>query len=175
LVVVLICCAFFLTAASSIAQTLPALASPDQLGGYPYDMYHGGDIDRINLNFGTIALDLPFLSYPQRGALKLSFNLMYNNQPQHIGCLLVPPDPCQATWAWPTNLNALPRENGNVFVGFTQAVGVTASVATRTTQIGTTTYTYYYANWSVLMADGATQPPTPATLGRVRIQIMPAI
>ena len=111
-------------AIGSQAQTLPDLNAFDQNGIQPFASYHGGDIDRIGLSNGTVAIDFPFLSYPQRGSLKLSFSMMYNNQPQHYGKFCVSPDPCVMQWAWPINYNPLPLENGDVFVGWDQSTAV---------------------------------------------------
>jgi hypothetical protein len=75
-------------------QTLPNLTASDQLGIQPNGSYHGGDIDAVGLTNGTLTLNSPFLSYPQRGNLQLSFDLMYSNLPQHYGQRCVTPDPC---------------------------------------------------------------------------------
>src|SRR5579862_6472078 len=66
------------------AQSLPSPTPDDQLGMQPYGSFHGGDIDVIGLSNGTLSLNMPFLSYPQRGSLKFSFNLYYNNEAQHV-------------------------------------------------------------------------------------------
>src|SRR5277367_3627051 len=134
------------------SQTMPDLTSVDQLGAEPYSALHGGDIDSVGLQNGTLSLHVPILSYPQRGSLKLSFDLMYNNQPQHIGKLCVPPDPCLWEWGWPPKQLGLPLEAGDVFVGFAQAAGVVGSVAIKTTT--QPPKNYYYGNWSILTADG---------------------
>ena len=44
------------------------------MGLQAYQSYHDGDFDVINLSSGTLNLNLPFLSYPQRG--ELHFDLM---------------------------------------------------------------------------------------------------
>jgi hypothetical protein len=71
-------------------QSLPAPTSSAFTGEQPYQSYHGGDIDSINLSNGRLALNFPLLSYPQRGSLHLSFNLMYNNEPQHYWAQVEP-------------------------------------------------------------------------------------
>jgi RHS repeat-associated protein len=42
--------------------------------------YHGGNIDQINLFNGGLLVDIPLISYPQKGKLKLSYTLHYQNQ-----------------------------------------------------------------------------------------------
>jgi hypothetical protein len=59
------------------AQTLPPPLSDDQLGLQPFESYHGGAIDAISLSTGTLNIKMPFLTYPQRGKLQLSFDLLY--------------------------------------------------------------------------------------------------
>lgn len=70
---------------SCCAQNLPSPNPSDQMGLQTYGSYHGGDIDSIGLSSGTLTVHAPFLSYPQRGKLQLSFDIFYNNEPQHIG------------------------------------------------------------------------------------------
>src|SRR6267143_3775123 len=65
-----------LLAPSLLAQTAPDL----ETGFNPYGSYHGGNIDSVNLANGALSLHIPFLSYPQRGALKLSFSLRYDGK-----------------------------------------------------------------------------------------------
>ena len=51
-----------------------------ETGLKPYNTYHGGDIDIINVRNGDLMLDIPLVSYPQRGGkLKLDFVLHYWN------------------------------------------------------------------------------------------------
>jgi len=105
-------------------QTLPPLSASDEVGMQAYQPYHGGDIDSVNLSTGTLSLDFPFLSYPQRGALHLSFNLMYNNQPQHYGQSCDNLGNCNYLWNYPRPFRQLPLETGDVFVGWAQQAQV---------------------------------------------------
>lgn len=86
-----------LLAVFSQAQ-LPTPTSDDQMGISPYQSYHGGDIDNINLSTGILVIHFPLLSYPQRGGLlKEGISLLYNGkavQIQHVGC----PDDCAYQW-----------------------------------------------------------------------------
>jgi hypothetical protein len=144
------------------AQTLPAPTASDMTGTQSYQSYHGGDIDSISLSTGTLTVNLPFLSYPQRGKLHLGFNLMYNNQPQHLTCVL---NNLSCKWYWQYNLNAgpsgthsgvLPLENGDVFVGWAQQVAVNATTVTQTYENGLVTDNWL--NFYLLTADGAEHP-----------------
>src|ERR1700730_16688283 len=143
------------------AQTLPPTTSDDEMGMQPYQSYHGGAIDSIGLTNGMLNLNLPFVVYPQRGKLQLSFNLFYNNDPQHIAEFCPPPpgnnaqpqNPPSCTWYWglPPVESSLPLEKGDVFVGSAQTkylIGVGAKQVFQQ-------FTNYYENWSVQDADGS--------------------
>src|SRR5580700_4775747 len=54
------------------AQTPPSPTAADQTGAQPFGSYSGGGFDRIDLTNGTVTIDYPILSYPQRGSLHLS-------------------------------------------------------------------------------------------------------
>jgi hypothetical protein len=149
-------------AGAAEAQTLPTPGADDQLGLQPYQSYDAGDIDVIGLSNGTVSLDLPFLSYPQRGALKFSFNMIYSNQPQHVGnhCITINGQQhCNMSWSYtavPTS--PLPVDKGDVAVAWAQqydAAGVNVPVTITT---GWQQYNVYYANWSLVAADGAKHP-----------------
>src|ERR1700724_1941119 len=63
---------------SATAQTATDLQS--QMGIWRFGSYHGGDIDTIPLLNGRLMVDVPLISYPQRGdKLKLNFVLHYHN------------------------------------------------------------------------------------------------
>lgn len=134
------------------AQTLPPVTSADQVGTQPYGSYHGGDVDSIGLTNGTLSLDLPILSYPQRGNLHVSFNLMYNNQPQHFGQICFPPpDPCEYDW----DIAPLTGAAGNARVVWADSVTVVGQNIPYALKVGSQTDTYYYGNWFIEMADGS--------------------
>ena len=60
------------------AQDDPAFTTASQA----YSSYHGGDIDHIDLFSGNLTLDIPLMSYPQKGGkLNLSFALHYQSGP----------------------------------------------------------------------------------------------
>ncbi len=135
------------------AQSLPNDTAMDDLGVTPYASYHGGDIDNISMTNGTVSLNLPLLSYPQRGKLGVSFNLMYNNEPEHYSQLC---DPTCEEWDWDLDNYQKPlpsfTELGHVFVAWgqqVQAYGITSAH-----KVGL--YYYLPANWFVTTADGST-------------------
>jgi RHS repeat-associated protein len=138
----------------SQSQTLPPPTSDDQLGMLPYQSYHGGDIDSIGLGTGNLSIDLPFLVYPQRGKLHLSFNLFYNDQGQHQAELCVPHGSCSWPWGYKPIPSPLPLERSDPYVGIGhqfEVLGTTASVAH-------TGYTIYWDNWTLQTADGSKHP-----------------
>jgi hypothetical protein len=55
--------------------------TPDtEVGMKPYGSFHGGDIDQVSLSSGKLILNIPLLSYPQRGGkIKLGFALRWQN------------------------------------------------------------------------------------------------
>lgn len=64
------------SAPAALAQTTPDLEE----GMKPYGDFHGGDIDQISLSSGKLALNIPLISYPQRGGkVKLGFGLRWQN------------------------------------------------------------------------------------------------
>jgi RHS repeat-associated protein len=129
---------------------LPAPTSSAFTGEQPYQSYHGGDIDSINLSNGRLALNFPLLSYPQRGSLHLSFNLMYNNEPQHYWAQVEPKLPVLYFWGGGPLVSTLPLENGDVFVGWAEQLGVVLQTISKT--VGTNTYQYPLFN--IITADG---------------------
>ena len=67
------------------AQTLAGV----EQGIKPYGSYEGGKIDSISMVNGSLTLNIPLVSYSQRGELKLVFRLVYNNpwlQPFATNC-----------------------------------------------------------------------------------------
>ena len=53
----------------------------------PFGSYHAGNIDHINLSNDALNVDIPLISYPQRGGkLKLEFVLHYHNSGFYSDC-----------------------------------------------------------------------------------------
>ncbi len=53
----------------------------------PFGSYHAGNIDHIDLSNGALNVDIPLISYPQRGGkLKLDFTLHYHNSGNYYDC-----------------------------------------------------------------------------------------
>ncbi len=63
-------------APSAFGQTTPDLEE----GMKPYGDFHGGDIDQVSLSSGKLVLNIPLVSYPQRGGrIKVGFGLRWQN------------------------------------------------------------------------------------------------
>jgi RHS repeat-associated protein len=143
------------------AQTLPPSTSDDEMGEQAYQSYHGGDIDSVGLTNGTLTINFPFLSYPQRGKLHLSFNLMYNNQPQHAasatGALMCGNEYCKQSWGYPLP-SGLPIERGDVYAGWADQMSLYGTSVSETVSCNPYKCTTYYPNWSLQMADGSKHP-----------------
>ncbi len=145
---------------AAFAQTLPPPTSDDTMGLQPYQSYHGGDIDSIGLTTGMLNLNFPFLSYPQRGKLHLSFNLFYNNRPQHLGELCTPNGKggqnCEFLWGYTTNPSIFPLDRGDVVVAWGQQLGVFATdTADVLNQGKSDQITIYNVNLALQTADGS--------------------
>jgi len=61
--------------ASVLAQDLPDVAQ----GLQPYVAYHGGQLDKVNIVNGSLTVQIPLVSYPQKGSLSLSYSVIYNS------------------------------------------------------------------------------------------------
>jgi RHS repeat-associated protein len=82
---------------------LNAQTTPDNtIGLTPYQSFHGGDIDVVNLSNGNLILNIPIIAYPQRGTLKMSFSLVYNSRNIHSTqqCFNFPPAPPRCVLFW---------------------------------------------------------------------------
>jgi hypothetical protein len=51
-----------------------------QQGIKAYGTYRGGDIDLVSMTNGSLTLNIPLVSYPQRGKLHLGYELVYNRK-----------------------------------------------------------------------------------------------
>jgi hypothetical protein len=136
------------------AQTLPAPTADDQLGMLPYQTYHGGDIDTVNLSTGSLSLDLPFLVYPQRGKLHLAFNLFFNDQGQYQTKFCPPVGSCLFIWGYTPIPSPLPLERSDPYVGIAEQFEVLGTTAS----LKYTDYTKYWSNWNLQTADGTKHP-----------------
>ena len=52
----------------------------EEQGIKPHDALHGGDLDSVSLTNGSLVLHIPLASFPQRGALDLTFTLHSNTK-----------------------------------------------------------------------------------------------
>jgi YD repeat-containing protein len=97
-----------LPAAIAAAQTS---ANPADIGLQQYHDYHGGQIDHINMDNGSLSLTIPLVSYPQRGnVLKLDFEVTYSGGPNSFQ-RYCSDDFCSDTW------NPVPNPVGNAIGG----------------------------------------------------------
>jgi YD repeat-containing protein len=136
------------------AQTLPAPTADDQLGMLPYQTFHGGDIDTVNLSTGSLSLNLPFLVYPQRGKLHLAFNLFFNDQGQYQTKFCPPVGSCLFIWGYTPIPSPLPLERSDPYVGIAEQFEVLGT----TVSLKYTDYTKYWSNWNLQTADGTKHP-----------------
>ncbi len=60
---------------SASAQDLPDVAQ----GLQPYVSYHGGGLDSVSTLNGGLTIRIPLVSYPQKGALSLSYSVVFNS------------------------------------------------------------------------------------------------
>jgi RHS repeat-associated protein len=71
------------------------------VGFKPYGSYHGGDLDSINLSNGFLNIHIPVASFPQRGAIGYTPQIIYNN---HKGWSVLPDctnqNTCSPLWQW---------------------------------------------------------------------------
>src|SRR5438067_2264321 len=49
-------------------------------GMKPFGTFHGGDIDSISMTNGGLSLQIPLLTYPERGNLQLQYFLRLNSK-----------------------------------------------------------------------------------------------
>jgi RHS repeat-associated protein len=66
-----------------ILASVPAFAqtNPNEAQGLtPYDSLHGGNIDNVSMTNGGLFLNIPLVSFPQRGSLDLSFFIRYSSK-----------------------------------------------------------------------------------------------
>jgi YD repeat-containing protein len=93
-------CALSLCLAVSTA-TIHAQANPNiDQGFHPYGSYEGGSVDTVSLSNGALNIQIPVVSYPQRGDLHLSFSLRYGSKAWSVAH-----SPTTfASWLMPTQL-----------------------------------------------------------------------
>lgn len=113
---------------------LPAFGQDDpnfEIGLKPYGSYHMGNIDTVSVGNGSLALDIPLISYPQRGGkLKLDFSFHYFNEGMYADQTCYPPPASICYWV-PGSTNDLASgiiEKGGVWVSGTAASGLTGAM-----------------------------------------------
>jgi RHS repeat-associated protein len=92
-----------LLACSSLSAVAQANVNEEK-GMKPYDSWHGGDLDSVSMTNDGLALHIPLASFPQRGALDLSFSAYANTKqwkfwvnPLNCGNPNIP-DGCTPRW-----------------------------------------------------------------------------
>jgi hypothetical protein len=95
----------------------PAYEPALQAGTVPFESYHGGDIDSVNLATGEVTLHVPLVSFPQRGGrLHVDYSIAYTTPVVNevsINC---------GTHGSCTNLWEPPIVNGSAFIGALEIV-----------------------------------------------------
>lgn len=133
------------------AQNAPPPTPDDQMGISPYQSYHGGDIDSINLSSAGLSTNIPLVFYSQRGSLlNVGFSMHYNSKyfSVHKFC-----DGSTCDFQW--------MGGSNVFSGVGLYVAQDQSFAIKTQQVRwpyqppALVYTCYY---SVVTPDGSSHP-----------------
>jgi len=62
-------------------QSLRAQVDADyEQGLKPYGTYESGKVDAVSMTNGNLTVQIPLLSYPQRGGLHLDYELVWNNK-----------------------------------------------------------------------------------------------
>jgi RHS repeat-associated protein len=87
-----------LIAFSAKAQTPGDLAA----GLTPYQSFHGGDFDSVNLSNGNVVVHIPLVSYPQRGGkLSLDYEFFINSKWIQDREICPPEAACYFAWGVP--------------------------------------------------------------------------
>ncbi len=82
---------------SAFAQDNPNF----EIGMKSYGSYLMGNIDQVTFSNGSLGVDIPLISYPQRGGkLKLDFSLHYFNGAATSEQTCYPPNGCSSSWSF---------------------------------------------------------------------------
>ena len=95
----------WLLSLSIIALSVQCAAAQDnpnfEIGLKPFGSYNMGNIDNVNLGNGSLGVDIPLISYPQRGGkLKLDLSLHYFNGAATGQDVCYPPYGCYFFWGF---------------------------------------------------------------------------
>jgi len=158
LCILCVCC--LLSCVSTHAQDNPAF----EIGLKPYGSYHGGNIDTVSLGNGSLAVDIPIISYPQRGGkLKLDFSLHYFNWAYTASQTCFPPPANRCVWIPNLTVGGMALiENGSVLETVTPAQSLANALlyvvqpdgaahilgATGTNAMESVDATAYHATWN---------------------------
>ena len=126
------------------AQTTGDIAE----GFTPYQSFHGGDVDSVNLYNGNLILRIPLASYPQRGgALKVSYSFLVNTKSSHVVKTCTPVTPSNCTYFWSYNGGGVVEDD---------AVGIIEKVIQPIPQS-----TNRDSEFAIVTSDGAQHPMVP--------------
>jgi hypothetical protein len=136
-----------------VSSSAKAQTTPDVLEGLtPYQSFHGGDFDSINLSNGNVLLRIPLVDYSQRGgALKLGFTFVENSKVAAAGEKCFGSSGCEYIWySYTATVSSVP-------VVFNQVVDDQAARVVQST--------FYlphnpseFADYAAVTSDGALHP-----------------
>lgn len=138
------------------AQTGPAPTLADELGFIPYQSYHGGDVDSVNLSNGRVMIHAPLMSYPQRGGLlKEGFSLRNGSNALQVQQFCTPPPDVSCVYNW--NVGSMKSQLGAVSaaVGVVDEQNPSAGVVQVKGNILPNGYQNYYYYGRLFTGDGA--------------------
>jgi hypothetical protein len=98
---------------NAIGQQDPTLA----VGQLPYQSYHVGEVDSVNLYNGAVSVHIPLLEYPQVGGkLNLSFSFFWTGKALTYQTYCTPGyDDGACTSAWVANPASIGPQTGTIF------------------------------------------------------------
>ena len=135
----------------STAQVASGLDT--ETGLRAFRSYDSGPIDTVNLSSGKLQVNIPVISYPQRGGkLKLDYELIYSNSGMYIpGCLPTATSSGQCAVVWPLQ--------GGFFLVETSRPGGSAGCGQQIiTNVFGSQVKVYTCGASLAEADGAPHP-----------------
>jgi RHS repeat-associated protein len=138
----------FLASATASAQNVDTA-----VGLTPYQSFHGGDIDSINLSNGNVNIHLPLVTYPQRGLLSVGFSLVYNSHDTHSTQFCAPVNPPQCSLFWIDGISPAVVDDQSVSI-FEQIYQVPNGGPKQ-------------SEFAVITGDGAQHPLVRPTLGQI--------
>src|ERR1700720_737641 len=105
-------------------------ATGDMSAGFaPYQSFHGGDFDTVNLSNGNLILNIPLFSYPQRGGkLTLDYQFFINSKWIQDTQVCLPGQTCYFAWG-PPRFSPVPLYEGIIDTQFIYDTGKTFEIS----------------------------------------------